>query len=78
LNPDDIDLNEQQAINESRRTRVLLENLLAERTDILVTRLVADYRNRSLDHDTMVGCVAEIAGMQEQIDKLTRNIRGAG
>ena len=72
-----MDIKNQQEIDDARRSRVLLEKLLEERTNIIITRLVADYRDDKLVHDKMVGGVAEIAGMKEQIDRLTRRIRGA-
>jgi len=72
INPD-----EQIKIDEARRARILLEKLKSERVEIILTRLVQDYRSDKLVHDKLVGAIAEIAGMSEQIDKLTRIIRGA-
>ena len=70
-------LDELQAVEEARKTRILLEAQLQDRQEILISRLVSEYRADKLTHDKMVGCIAEIAGMKEQIDKLTRSIRGA-
>lgn len=77
MSSNEIKLDDQLKLDESRRTRVLLERQLSERTDYLITQLVSDYRSNKLQHDKMVGSIAEIAGMMEQIDKLTRTIRGA-
>ena len=62
---------------EAGRARLLLQKQLNDRKEVLLKRLVGDYRSDKLVHDKMVGAIAEIAGMQEQIDKLTRYIRGA-
>ena len=72
-----MDMEEQHKIDDARRSRVLLEQLKAERIGVLITRLVSDYRGDKLVHDKMVGAIAEIAGMTDQIDKLTRIVRGA-
>lgn len=71
------DIDELQAVEQARKTRILLEVQLLDRQEILISRLVSDYRSDKLTHDKMVGCIAEIAGMREQIDRLTRVIRGA-
>ena len=62
---------------DAARTRRLLEVQLQDRQTVLIDRLIGDYRSNKLVHDKMVGAIAEIAGMKEQIDKLTRTIRGA-
>jgi len=77
LEPEGIDLDEQHKLDEVRRSRVLLQNMERERTESLISQLVHDYRSDTLVHDKMVGCIAEIAGMRTQIDKLTRYLRGA-
>jgi len=70
-------LEELQAIDDARRTRVLLQKQLENRTKQLISMLVDDYRGDKFKPDKALGFVAEIAGMQEQIDTLTRTIRGA-
>jgi hypothetical protein len=67
-----------QEIDDARRSRVLLEKLLEERVKSLIDRLVCDYRGDKYNPDKALGAIAEIAGMKDQIDKLTRIIRGAG
>jgi len=73
LNIDDL-----QAVDDARRSRVLLEQLLQERMELLINRLVSDYRGDKYNPDKALGAIAEIAGMKDQIDKLTRIVRGAG
>jgi hypothetical protein len=63
-----------QDVDDARRSRVLLEKILAKRTEHLITTLVADYRSDKLVHDKLVGTIAEISGMKYQIDKLTREV----
>jgi hypothetical protein len=63
-----------ERIDDARRSRVLLLKLKDERLNVLITRLVADYRGDKLVHDKLVGAIAEIAGMTDQIDRLTREV----
>jgi len=71
------DLQRAEELEDIARTRKLLEVQLAERTKHLLTRLVSDYRGDTFNPDKALGAIAEIAGMQEQIDQLTRRLRGA-
>ena len=68
---------ELQKIDDARRARVLLQGLLAERKEVIVSHMVSDYRADKLVYEKLVGWIGEIAGMEAQIDKLTRRIRGA-
>lgn len=76
--PGSPDINELQVLDDARRTRILLERQLAKRIKQLIDGLVDDYRGNKFKPDKALGAVAEIAGMKEQIDTLTRTIRGVG
>jgi NADH:ubiquinone oxidoreductase subunit E len=69
--------NDLEEINRARQSRQLLETLLAERQDHLINILVKDYRSNKWSNERALGSIAEIAGMKEQIDKLSRIMRGA-
>ena len=51
-----------------------MQVVFQERRDILLKRLISDYRGGTLEHDRMVGTVAELSGMEEMIDRTGRDI----
>lgn len=51
-----------------------MQNIFDLRREILQKRLIQDYRNNSLEHDKMVGFIAELSAMDEIIDRVTRQI----
>ncbi len=65
-----------QALEDRRIATVRNEliKLNGQRKDTLLKRLIQDYRNDSLVHDKMVGAIAEISGMDESVDRLTRQL----
>ena len=54
--------------------RFSMNTLFEERKQVLLNRLIADYRSNSLEHDKMVGAIAEISSMKETLDRLNRQI----
>ncbi len=69
---------EAEEIQIARASRALLERTMSDRRDKLLNKLISDYRKNEFKPDHALGFVAEMAGMEEQIDKLTRILRGAG
>jgi hypothetical protein len=73
----DPDIHELDQVDQARRTRYLLEKLMEKRQNLLIDRLITDYRGGKHSHDKALGFVAELSGMKEQIDECTRIMRGA-
>ena len=66
-----------EQLDVARRTRNLLEQHRSERLEKLLKKLVVDYRSDKYKPDHALGFIAEMSGIDESIDKLTRIIRGA-
>lgn len=54
--------------------RYEMVKLNERRKDLLIKRLISDYRGDNLKHDKMVGAIAELSSMDEILDRLTRQI----
>lgn len=67
-----------EEIQIARASRALLEKAMGDRRDKLLNKLINDYRADKYKPDHALGFIAEMAGMEEQIDRLTRILRGAG
>lgn len=63
------------AAQNASHMRSELTMLFNERRANLVKQMMHRYRNETLNHDYMVGCIAELAGMDMMIDKLTREVQ---
>lgn len=73
LKPEEIE-NTQKAV----AVRKEMEAIYRINQDRIITGLISEYRRKGgMNHDNMVGAVAELSGMKEIIDRLTREISQA-